>query len=426
MGVTIAATRVACNTATGTQDITTSDLGGLTPKAALFFVSLATADNTAVDGAVIGWGATDGTVSLCQTAQDQHGVGTSNSLRKGEAIPVVIMDGSATNVKDGEAAFSAWITNGVRINWTNAPAAAYLLTAVFFAGTDLSAYCNYAELVTEDTGVDVTTVGFEADVLFTWLQDRSAGGSANATFGMGFVHNDRAGTVTQRAGYLRARDNVGTTDNTAQVRNDLAMIVGSNADYGIACDVSGFDSSGFTATPRNAVTGNPGTNEMGYLALRFGAGPLVSSKVYTYSTPTSTGDATDTNPGFEPQAVFYVTTLAETINTLESDADAGSIGVSVVTETAQYSNTVSSEDNVGDSNTQSLSDDQAVRLPLHGGAAGMAATYVGFTSTGVTLNWSDVESSARLYAALAIGAEAATAVSNPPRRQRLMFWKGAR
>lgn len=44
MGITVAVTRVACPIVTGNFDVTTTDLGGLTPKAAYFIVSYATID----------------------------------------------------------------------------------------------------------------------------------------------------------------------------------------------------------------------------------------------------------------------------------------------------------------------------------------------------------------------------------------------
>ena len=47
MGITVATTRVAVPTSTGTQDITTTDLAGLTPKAAMLTLSYASSDGTA-------------------------------------------------------------------------------------------------------------------------------------------------------------------------------------------------------------------------------------------------------------------------------------------------------------------------------------------------------------------------------------------
>ncbi|NJN53653.1 MAG: hypothetical protein HC804_02175 [Anaerolineae bacterium] len=138
MGVTVAVTRVACNTSTGDQTITTTDLGGLTPKAAMFIITQAVTDGAAANHAVWGLGFTDGTTSFCSASEDEHGLSTTDTQKGGAAVPVVIMDGAATNTVDGQADFSAWVTNGSTITWTNAPSTGFLLTVVYFAGTDLT------------------------------------------------------------------------------------------------------------------------------------------------------------------------------------------------------------------------------------------------------------------------------------------------
>lgn len=79
MGVTVATVRVACDTDTGGQDITTTDLGGLTPKAVILFATRATADATAADGA--GWymGMSDGTTTAAMVAEEEHNQDSSDS-----------------------------------------------------------------------------------------------------------------------------------------------------------------------------------------------------------------------------------------------------------------------------------------------------------------------------------------------------------
>jgi len=415
MGITVAVTRVACNTSTGTQDITTSDMGGLTPKAALLIASLAVTDGTAADGAGMYIGVTDGTTHKSYAGEAQHGQAISNSLYDSYDTLLNIWDGTAAGTIDGTAIYSAFITNGITIDWTDAPSSAWLLTVVLFGGTDLSANVGSVNLVTQDVGVDVTTVGFEADAVFAITYNTSTA-SSTANFSIGLAHNDRAGGVTMRGVFLRDRDNQATTDLNGGIRSDGIIFQGGNGTALLVYhDISSFDSSGFTVTPRHESAGNPGNYDVGYLALRFGAGPAVSSKVYTLSTPTSTGSSTDTGAGFEPQAVIYLPTLHTAVDTNASDATVGSKGIAVITAGAQYSTAWSVEDNAADSNTQSLSDNQAINLPLHDGAAGMAAAYTAFTSTGVTLNWTDVEASARMYAAWAIGANPAAPGGFTPR-----------
>lgn len=81
MGVTVAVTRVACNTSTGDQTITTTDLGGLTPKAAMFIITQAVTDGAAANHAVWGLGFTDGTTSFCSASEDEHGLSTTDTQK---------------------------------------------------------------------------------------------------------------------------------------------------------------------------------------------------------------------------------------------------------------------------------------------------------------------------------------------------------
>lgn len=408
MGITVATTRVAANTSTGEQDITTADLGGLTPKAVWLMATRAVTDGTAADGAGCYQGVSDGTLHVNHGAESEHNLDTTDTQTAFDAVapPVlVIYDGTADSVIDGSADFVEFIADGVTINWSDAPSAGWLLTVVFFAGTDLSAAVFREGLGnTVDLATDITSIGFEADdVILPFLQ------GAPPILCAGLIHNDRAGGITQRSLTIVDRNGRATSELYASLRTDACIeevSVGGLADwYG---EASAFDSSGFTLTTR-AAGGN--SRSLCGIALRYGTSPVVASAVYTFSTPTGTGSNTDTGLGAEPQAVIYLTSLLEAAGSIASDSLAGSYGVAVITDGAQYHNTVSSEDNAGTSNTQSLSDNQAVNLPLHDGSAGMAATYSAFTSTGVTLSWSDVEAAAKLWPALAIGSGASGGIT---------------
>jgi hypothetical protein len=328
MGVTVATVRVAANTSTGTQDITTTDLGGLTPKAVLLIATRGVTDGTAVDGA--GWymGASDGTNEWTQGYEEQHAQATMNSEYEQDTTAnriLTIYDGTAADVVDATANFDSFISNGVRIDWTNAPASAFLVTAIFFAGTDLTANVGTADLGNlADAAIDITTVGLEADIVITALtEDTSAQGSG---WSMGFIHNDRAGAVTQRSVTHTQRDAFGTSQVGVQMRDGecVAKLISSSQAidwYGAA---GSFDSSGFTVQLGNARS--PNNTNISWVALRLGASPVVSAKVYTYSTPTGTGSNTDTGPNFTPQAVFYIPNRAAAADTSETDADGGSVG----------------------------------------------------------------------------------------------------
>src|SRR4030065_1189114 len=147
MGVSVVTTRVACNTSTGTQDITISGCG--TPKAARFTLVRAATDGTAANHAVISYGFTDGTRQFAISFEDENALATTETYQaKSSALVVRIGNGGADGTLEGSAEFSAWITDGVRIDWTDAPDAAYLLIVDLFGGTDLSVYAGEQDLGT--------------------------------------------------------------------------------------------------------------------------------------------------------------------------------------------------------------------------------------------------------------------------------------
>lgn len=410
MGVTIAVTRVASNTVTGNQDITTTDLGGLTPVLARFILTFATADGTAANGAVWSKGAADGTRQWAVSFDNEHNQATIDvSSSVSTTACVRLLDGTGTPTQDANAAFVSFITNGVRINWTDAPSAAFLLTVIFYAGTDVSAYVNAVALGNAtDNAVVVSTVGFEADVVYAYTVGSN---SAAIEYSEGFAHNNRAGTITHRS--LWWTDAEGA-DSAVKLRTEDRGVIVDGTGAGALDfyeELSAFGSSGFTATSR---LGGANSQTMYYIALRLGAGPAVSAKVYTYSTPTATGDNTDSGAGFTPQYIEYLLSFGEATQQLYVDHNGGTVGIAVIDADEAYSNTVSAEDAAATSNTQSLSDDVSIQCPDHDGAAGLTATFVAFTSTGVTHNFSAVQAAAKWLPALAIQTDAAGAsVHNP-------------
>ncbi len=403
MGVTIAVTRAAAtvDTAPYTQDITTVDLGGLTPKAALLVVTRAITDGTAADHYVFSYGAATGASNeWVISGSDEHNLGTTeNHFEWADDACIQILD-PTDGSEDGSAEFSSFIANGVRINWTNAPAGAYLITAVFFAGTDLLAHANNIGIGNAaDLETNCEQPGFEPDVLFTAHQRYAAGsGTTNNLFQTGLVHWDGDSTVSQRAFNGWVRNAQATTDTRAQARNDIG-IEHWNDWWG---DFLNFDASGFSMITRNAGGNN---SFLQYLALSFGG--VVDAAVGTHTTPTSTGNNAETGPGFTPQFVLMFPSLCEVMGTEYNDNRGGSYGISVFDDDDEYCITISSEDSVGTSNTQSLSDDRAIVVPDDDGALDIEAAFVSFDATGWTVNYTNAPATAKVFPYLAIEAEAA-------------------
>jgi hypothetical protein len=176
----LAVTVVAAATATGNQDITTADLGGQTPKAVIFFYSRSPADGTITDhaGAAYGWAtATD---QAAVASVKKHGsiallAGNMASVSKNDKC-IVALNTDSTPVVHSEAAFVSFIAGGVRINWTTAHATdAWLITAVFFAGSDWEVDAGTTTAAVSP-GTTITT-GFEPSVIFVMTVNRQFNGT---------------------------------------------------------------------------------------------------------------------------------------------------------------------------------------------------------------------------------------------------------
>lgn len=406
MGIAISdPLRVAANTSIGNQTLTFMGLGGLTPKAILIIATRALADGSAVDGAGFYWGMSDGTNEATGSWEVEHGQATMDARATQDTTAdriLTIHDGTADSVVEGLASFVSFGADEAVINWTDAPASAFLLTVIAFAGSDLLANVGVQDLGnTADALIANTSVGFEADVVIAfWNNTLDGGGQA-----FGLVHNDRAGTVTQRSLATTQRNAFGTAVSSAMMRDGEAIskLISSNGALDYTGAFQSFDSSGWDVQLGNARA--PSNADYAYLALRLGTSPVVSAQVYTYSTPTSTGSNTDSNPGFTPQFIMYLMNRVAAADTTESDADAGTSGILVANANAVFSNTISDEDGAADSNTQSLSDDK-LNLPTHTGGAGHEATLTSMGATGPVWNYSATDGMARLWPALAIGINA--------------------
>lgn len=405
MGVTVAVTRVALNTGTGTQDITTTDLGGLTPKAVKIIVTRCVTDGTAADGAGFYWGLSDGTNEAAGGYESEHGQASMDNQLDQDTTAnrlLTIYDGTADSVVEATIDFDSFITNGVRINITDAPAAAYLATVTLYAGSDLSAHVGKQDLGnTADALIAITSVGFEADVLEVFMNHSYTGAGGDSNMSMGLVHNDRASGVTQRCIVHGQRGSFSSSQVRTMYRDGECIAKLQNvASLDWIGTAQSFDSSGFDIQLGNGRA--PGNADIAWLALRLGSSPAVSAKVYTFSTPTGTGSAADNGLGSEPQFVMYLATRSAVADTVETDADGGTVGMVLADADEAYTQSISDEDAALDSNTQSLSDDK-LNLPTHTGASGQEASLTSMGSGGVTWNWTAVDATARLWPALAIG-----------------------
>jgi hypothetical protein len=393
MALDIVTVRATVGTGDSSKDFTSSGFG--TPKAALFFTGRATTDATAGAGMSFSVGAADGTNQACVSTGDGDALSTTDCGRWAETDQV--FQWADRHYLEGECDFNSWITDGVRVDVGNAPAANRLVNCVLFAGSDITdqKVGNFTCSGSQNGTVDVD-VGFTPDLVIFFgsaITFDTSGTSARIT--VGFAVNE-SGEPQVCHGFFSKHDE-GTSDiNQWFATNRIGTVpqTGYERDHELTAFISN-GTDGFTITTRTSSNG--GT--YGYLALKFSGS--VSKAVGNFTTPTSTGNDSVTGVGFQPDTVFL---LGSTAASTGSSISGGTIGVSVFDGTDDYSYYSSSEDAVGTTNTQSLSDDQALHIPDNDGADEIKATYASMNADGFALNYSDVLGTGRYVGYLALGA----------------------
>lgn len=406
MSAVVRTIRVACNTGTGTQDITTSKMGGLTPVAALFTWNYATADGTAADHYHMGMGAATGaTVRWAIMSIGQHNVASADTQSYATASYCVIF-GDPTSLptdetENGAADFDSFITNGVRIDWgSNPPSAAYLLTVTLIAGTDVAnVKAGYWDDLgdTVDSTADVNTVGFNPELLWTGITNISALDTATANSGIGIGFAERAGK--QISVCQTSLDAANDGDPKMYIREDAGIVwIDPTAALDWYGEFGSFDSSGFSVTTRNAGANN---QILFYLAVDFGRSVVID--VNYLVTPTATGSWSTVRPLVKPQYMMMLHSGMEALNTYDASDNAGTLGISMADATNQYSTSCSDEDASADTDTQSLSDDTLINNPFDDGTTEYVATLTSFDARGATFNFSTAPSTAKYIPYLVIG-----------------------
>ena len=395
----VAVARFQTPTSTGNVNWTTTDLGGVTPKAAVFFSTRAITDGAEANNISFAYGFTDGTLSSLSGLSSEHGVGSTDTDRLTSANDcVAAYDSSGSPGTLYLADHSAWITNGITLNFSTVDASnQYFVTAVFFAGDDISVDCGKIDIGNQDVEINVTAPGFEPDlVLFSGAGTGSTQiGGANTRAFLGAAHNGVS--ISQScAGWDHDHGDSVSAPSTYWAADRCGAVL-KNQNLSYTVEAANFDSSGFSVFPRG---GNGGNEDVYYLALKF---TDVAAWVGEFDLPTATGNASVTGLGFTPQFALQMMGREQTYDAISTDADVNSYGVGVFTDNAEFCNAITDDDGNTTTDNSTISDNQAVNIVDPSGAL-FAATHVSMDSGGWTLNYSTVDGTTRKAWGLAIEA----------------------
>jgi len=399
------------NTGTGNTDYTVSGFG--TPACAMVFATYGTADGTAVDHGGVAIGATDGTNQLSlmgasengQTAADVGGAqNTSDTFRMVTAAAQATTEGTASG---------SLITDGVRLNTTDAFAAAYQVKALLIGGSGVAG-CTVGSVTTGgvlDGSVTVNTVGFTADVILFWsLSDTSSTPSSNG-LSFGVCVRSATSCATQYGYSFNDVSSANPTQVQQMLNTDGVTRRVSGGVNGALAEIGNIGASGFDVTQRDNAT----AVTLQYLAIDLNG---IGAAMITDASPTSTGSEAITGAGFTPQFALGLYGTAVANDTFYSDGNAESWGIGLMTASTSACVGMTSDDNVSPSNTESLTNSIALCLRKDE-ALFQAASLTSFDSDGMTLNNTTANGTARQRIFLFI--EAGAAASSRTRQMPVFY-----
>lgn len=285
-------------TSTGTMDLTTSNLNGKTPKAAIMVLSGVPRGSGVGADQLMCIGMTDGTSEYAFATYGTSGsVGARGCYNDAVAVQ---MDSFANT--DGKASFVSFIPDGIRIDWTEAPASDFEIHTYLFAGDDLSAHLTSLEPNAGFGGGTDISPGFEPEAVFACsIGDDMPGQSSTVTclsFGCAIPNG---GTpinkmIAQGGDY---------NERTSRVDDFIASQTIDNA---VSWDAA---VENFTATSYDIYAyDNPSNDEVALLSISYGGN--ASYALDNYVHPTATGLNSVSGLSFQPDQVIGALSFEDT------------------------------------------------------------------------------------------------------------------
>lgn len=370
MASTTRIVRVAARTTAGTQDITVPGLGASSLiKAVLLFATLASVDGVAAAGAALSVGWTNGgTQRVCGTCS-RNGTTTPSAFSQANTTDVVLLldpasaDAAGPSVSVyGRAAFDSFITDGVRINWTTAPATAVYLVCVITAGVQAISSVHEFDCEGDPEFIVSPNTGF---LTHSYVPQFALFASCAAPFddtpvALGTMSLGAWSAVTMRQGVATWGEISQTPAANSVVNAELSIDV---------VRIVHADTSELNGTVVNNVGTTVGIDSDPVPCAVAAFAALLSDcrvDVQIAQTPGATETVTDIT--LRPQAVIIFSTLSTSERQLETAGDASTIAIGFADRYATYSLAIAAEDDIATTNTRSLATSHLLSLPLGDGS----------------------------------------------------------
>ena len=377
-------------TTTGTKDFTLTGFGTVTGVIVIACHAYSGASQR--DDLRFSYGMSDGTRQWCARSASENAVTPQDSGNEFDTDEIVTIQ-DANGTEDWSAAFDSFITDGVRLNFTNAASNAEHLTIILIGDTT-NLYVGNTTL--SGTGAhDITAPGFKGNLLFGCTNFRTVTTPQSyVSINLGFAHNNSSDVVTQAGVTFWENNATNPTQAQQYVRDSDMHYYVSTAE---AWTAESFDANGFSI---NTGAIDPGGDYFGYMIID--TGNTNGVKVSVEDSPTSTGDWSVTSPGFTPQFGMLLAMFPTAVDT-RLDAPAGlSVGAFDANNEAVVG-VMSQDEYTSSSNEKSnYATNQSVQLYSDTGLEAEGA-FSSFDANGYTINFpTTVNGTTRKWVSLAI------------------------
>lgn len=393
MAVSVKKGTFSAATSTGNQAVTGVGFQG---KAVLLFGVQATATGFQAGG---GWffGAATGTANRWAKAGfSANAAAGGDSWRENDTAACIHTITDATGAADGVADFVSFDSDGFTINWSNAPASAWIVHYLVIGGSDVSAKALTFDQPAAVGAQALTGAGFKPKALLACHVFAGSSGVHNS-MGLGFATST---TVNESVSmFHRDRDAVATTDHASVQLTDRCItgISSTAATVLSEAKVASWDADG--ATMNWVATPGIGTGLVGYLFLGGTAKYMAGADEQRTSTGTKL-----TPVGMAPAGVIVGSFTGVASAGIDTGTTDWCVGASDGTDdghfwhSAQDGQTTSNVDVRTDTTSLMGMATQPSTVNADGAVSSMA--YPGFT-----IDWTTADASPRQFIYLAIGTD---------------------
>lgn len=400
MAITSALVTATVSNSDATKDFTSSGFG--TPDLAIITV---VDDSQPTDSfAQMGVTLYDGTRTRTVSLRDSDSVSTTDAYTRASNSDTILFQSSSVLARHTPS----FITNGLRLTRVSNNYGSIRVFVTLIKGLSNVRVDTITPNVTSGNSVATTDPGFQPDaIIFIGCNNtfQSGFGSArvHANISMGFATN-REGSIQQAGMTWASMNGQSTSDVRAELKSDRICGREFYSDTIQEIEVTAFGASGFTVTSRATVSTS---QDRGYAAIKFDTGD--GAEIKTAAIPASTGAANVTGLSVAPELVLAASGLCSALDTEEtSGVDCETFTFSQFNDTDEYTQGVSSEDNIGTTVSQCMSGSYAHMTYSGTPALQNRASLTSLNSDGWTWNFDTVNAASRYYTALAMGADSGT------------------